>query len=152
MDEIHIDKDNQLFIPQEAEPYSYNNLALDGLMPVVAVGYRGDTLNFHLDRGAPNTSLFASLFRKYRDDIEANNEKTVFKSGGAGGVVEFEGYTLDHLRLEIGETTARLDSVQVHIKDIGDEENHFHGNLGQDYIRQFEEMIISFKHASLIFN
>ena len=152
MDEIHIDKDDQLFIPQETEPYSYNNLALDGLMPVVAVAYRGDTLNFHLDTGAPSTSLFASFFRKYRDDIEANHEKTVFKSGGAGGVVEFEGYILDHLRLKIGDTTARLDSIQVHIQDIGDEENHFHGNLGQDYIRQFEEMIISFKYASLIFN
>src|SRR5690606_8566870 len=54
MDEIHIGKDNQLFSPQKAEPYSYNNLALDGLMPVVAVRYRGDTLNFHLDTGAPS--------------------------------------------------------------------------------------------------
>ncbi|WP_461534198.1 pepsin/retropepsin-like aspartic protease family protein [Sinomicrobium sp.] len=151
MDEIHLHKDDTLFIPQHANPYTYGNLALDGLTPVVAVEYSRDTLNFHLDTGAPNTSLFAPFYRKYKKEIEANREKTVFKTGGAGGVVEFEGYIVDSLHLKIGPVTARLDSLQTHIEDIAGQESYFHGNLGQDYIRQFGTMILSFKHASILF-
>ena len=151
MDEVHIGKDNQLFIPQQVTPFAYHNLALDGLMPVVAVEYGGDTLNFHLDTGAPTTTLFAPFFRKYQEDITTNHEKATFKLGGAGGVMEFEGYAIDSLLLKIGPTTARLANLQVHIDDIGGEEGFFHGNLGQDYIRQFDNMILSFRHASLVF-
>ena len=152
MEELHIRKDSTLYVPKVAQPYTYHNLALDGLMPVVAVGFRADTLKFQLDTGAPNTALFAPFYRRYRRAIEKNHSKTVFKTGGAGGVVTFEGYVLDSIRLKIGSATARLDSLQLHIADIGGEEGYFDGNLGQDYIRQFDEMILSFTHASLMFD
>lgn len=152
MEEIRIRKDNTLFIPREVRPYTDNNLALDGLTPLVAVAYSGDTLNFHLDTGAPTTALFAPFFRKYEQEIRQGREKTEFKTGGAGGIVNFEGYILDSLRLKIGSSAARLDSIQVHMEDIGAEEGYFHGNLGQDYIKQFQEMVLSFKYASIRFN
>lgn len=151
MEELRISRDGQLFVPREPASYTYNNMALDGFTPIVAGSYRGDTLRFHLDTGAPGTSLFALFYRKYREEIDTNYEKTVFKSGGAGGVVEFEGYIIDDLPLKIAGSTVSLDSLPVHIADIGGRESNFHGNLGQDYIRQFDEMIISFKHSSLLF-
>ena len=53
--------------------------------------------------------------------------------------------------LNIADSEARLDNVRLHIENIGGEESNFHGNFGQDYIKQFDEMIISFKHASVLF-
>lgn len=152
MEEIRISKDNRLFIPREPASYAFNNLTLDGFMPVVAGEYRGDTLRFHFDTGARYTLLFPLFFRKYKDEIEKNNKKTVFKSWGAGGMKEFQGYMMNDIHLKIGNSTAGLDSLRLHIEDIGGEENHFHGNLGQDYIKQFDEMIISFKYSSVSFN
>jgi len=57
--------------------------------------------------------------------------------------------TTRHLRL--ADSEAKLDNVRLHIENIGGEECNFHGNFGQDYIKQFDEMIIRFKHASVLF-
>jgi hypothetical protein len=53
--------------------------------------------------------------------------------------------------LKIADSEAKLDSVRLHIENIGGKESNFHGNFGQDYIKQFDEMIISFKYSSVLF-
>ncbi len=151
MNEIRISKDNRIFVPQIPVAYSYDNFALDGLMPIVAVEYERDTLRFHLDTGATSTSMFPLFYKDYRQEIEKNYKKVSFSAGSGGGVVEFGGYILNNISLKIADSFARIDSVNLHTEDIGDEESNFHGNLGQDFIRQFDEMIISFKYSSLLF-
>jgi len=151
MDEIRINRDNQIFVPQEPEKYSFNNFALDGLMPILAAEYKGNTLRFHFDTGATRTSLFPLFFNDFKEEIESNYKKEIFKSGSGGGFVEFDGYLINNITLKIADSKARLDSVRLHIENIGGEENHFHGNFGQDYIKQFYEMIISFKYSSVLF-
>ena len=44
-----------------------------------------------------------------------------------------------------------MDNLTLHIDDIGGEESNFHGNLGQDFIKQFDKMIISFEYSSILF-
>jgi predicted aspartyl protease len=151
MEEIHITGDNQLFVPKNATAFSFNNLAIDGLMPIVACVYQGDTLRFHFDTGATGTSLFPLFFRQYEKEITDKYDKETFKAGGAGGVGTFNGFVIDKLDLEIAGSVATLDSVMLHTENLGDEENYFHGNLGQDFIKQFQEMVISFKHSSILF-
>ena len=151
MDEIGINKQNQIIIPRTPAVYAYNNFALDGLMPVIAVEYQGDTLSFNFDTGAKSTSLYHQFYKDYRKEIESNYVKTTFKAASAGGAEEFEGYRIPHIRFKVGDAEASLDSLQLHIENIGSEESKFHGNLGQDYIKQFDEMIISFKYSSIIF-
>ncbi|MEL7585573.1 MAG: pepsin/retropepsin-like aspartic protease family protein [Prolixibacteraceae bacterium] len=151
MEEIHITRDNQLFVPQKATVFPHSNLAVEELMPIVACIYKGDTLSFHFDTGATGTSLFPLFFRQYEKKISDRYKKQTFRAGGAGGVGTFQGFVIDKLDLEIAGSVATLDSVMLHIENIGDEENYFHGNLGQDFIKQFEEMIISFKHSSVLF-
>jgi predicted aspartyl protease len=151
MEEIHMTNDNQLFVPKEATVYPYGNLAMDDLMPIVACAYRGDTLRFHFDTGATSTSLFPLFFRQYEKEIKSKYEQKTFQAGGAGGVGTFEGFVIDSLDLEIAGSVATLDSVMLHIENIGGEENHFHGNLGQDFVKQFQEMVISFKYSSILF-
>ncbi len=151
MDEVRISKENQIFVPQKPLEYTFNNFALDGLMPILAGEYNGDTLRFHLDTGATRTSLYPKFFKDNKQEIESNYQKKTFKSGSGGGIVEFEGYVINDFNLKIADSNTRLDSLRLHIKDIGDEESNFHGNFGQDYIKQFDEMIISFKYSSVSF-
>ena len=151
MKEIHIIKDDSLFVPKNLTLYSYNNFALDGFMPIVSVKHKGDDLLFHFDTGANHTSLFPGFFEKYKKDIEANYQKEDFSTGSAGGVVKFEGYNISDVKLSIAGSAVQLDSLQVHIDDIGQKESNFHGNLGQDFIKKFDKMIISFEHSSILF-
>ncbi len=151
MDEIRINKENQIFVPQNPAEYAFNNFALDGLMPVVASKYKGDTLRFNFDTGATNTSLYPLFFKDYQQEIERTYQKETFKSGSGGGTVEFEDYIINDFHLKIADSEARLDSLRLHIEKIGAEESNFHGNFGQDYISQFDEMILSFKYSSVLF-
>lgn len=151
MDEIRIKQGNQIFVPQNPIEYTYNNFALKGLMPVIAGEYKGDTLRFNFDTGATTTSLYPLFFREYRQEIENNYEKEIFRTGSGGGTVEFEGYIISDFQLKIADSKANLDSLKLHIDNIGDSETFGHGNFGQDYISQFNEMIISFKHSSVLF-
>ncbi len=152
MDEIRVSKNNHIFVPQNPVEYSYNNFALNGLMPVMAAEYNGDTLRFHFDTGATTTSLYPQFYKDYKQEIENNYKKETFTAGSGGGILKFEGYVINDFNLKIADSEARIDSVRLHVENIGGEESNFHGNFGQDYIKQFDEMIISFKYASVTFN
>ena len=151
MDEIRVRKDNQIFVPQNPVEYSFNNFALNGLMPIIAAKYKDDTLRFNFDTGATTTSLYPQFYKDYKDQIETKYEKETFTVGSGGGIHEFEGYVVNDFNLKIADSEARIDSVRLHIENIGGKESNFHGNFGQDYIKQFDEMIISFKYASVLF-
>ncbi len=151
MDEIRINKDNQIFVPQYPVEYTFNNFALDGLMPILACEYEGDTLSFHFDTGATNTSLFPRFYHDYQSEIETKYEKESFNAGSAGGNYSFEGYIIPEIHLKVADSEADLVNTSLHIENIGGEESYFHGNFGQDYIKQFDEMIISFKYSSVLF-
>jgi len=152
MDEIRISKNNTVFIPENPIDYNQNNFALDGLRPIIAVKYKKDRLCFGFDTGARESTLYAPFYEKYRNEIEDNYEVETFKSSSAGGVLEFEGYIVKNISLSVAESNASLKNLQLHKDNIGKSGNNFHGNFGQDYIKQFDEMIISFKHSSVIFN
>ncbi len=150
-DEMRIDSNDQIFIPKNPVKYSFNNFALDGLMPVIACEYEGDTLSFNFDTGATKTSLYPQFYKDYQSEIETKYEKESFSAGSAGGSFSFDGYIIPEIHLKVGDSEAVLDNVRLHILDIGGEESNFHGNFGQDYIKQFDEMIISFKYSSVLF-
>ena len=151
MEEIRVSKENQIFVPQYPVAYSYNNFALNGLMPILAAIYKGDTLLFNFDTGATNTSLYPQFYSDYKSEIESTHEKEKFKASSGGGTVEFEGYKITGLELNVADSRATIDTLQLHIDNIGSDDSKFHGNFGQDYIKQFDEMIISFEYASVLF-
>jgi predicted aspartyl protease len=150
-EEFHFDKKGHLFVPKKTVEYPYNNLALDGLMPIVSGVHNGDTLRFNFDTGATNTSLYPAYFKRYKQTIEDQYDLTTLASASGGGKVEFQGYLIPEFPLKIANSSAVLDSLRLHIEDIGGEESHFDGNFGQDFIKQFDKMIISFKHSAVVF-
>ncbi|MEL0456963.1 retropepsin-like aspartic protease [Flavobacteriaceae bacterium SZ-1-7] len=151
MDEIRISKNDTISIPKIPIDYNKNNFALDGLTPIIAVTYQKDTLSFGFDTGARQTALYEPFYEKYKTEIEEKYTPTTFQSASAGGTIEFEGFVLDSVTLSVGESSATLKDLRLHINNIGTDVNHFHGNFGQDFIKQFDEMIISFKYSSVLF-
>ncbi|MFI0430848.1 retropepsin-like aspartic protease [Mariniflexile sp. HMF6888] len=151
MDEVRISKNDTIFTPKEPIDYKQENFALDGLTPIIAVKYQKDTLSFGFDTGARTTSLYVPFYKKYQKAIDKSYTPQTFKSGSAGGVVEFEGFLMDSIPLSVGNSTASLKSLQLHKNEIKTDVSNFYGNLGQDFIKQFDEMIISFKYSSVVF-
>ena len=71
--------------------------------------------------------------------------------GGAGGSIDVKGFILDDVILSIGNTKATLDKVRLIAEEIKDKDNYFYGNIGQDVINQFDEMVINFESMYIEF-
>lgn len=151
MEEIRISKNDTIHVPQNPVEYNLSNFALDGLTPIIALNYKEDTLSFGFDTGARATTLYSPFYEKYKSEVDTNYDLQKFKSSGAGGVIEFEGYIIEDIDLKVGDSNARLKNLQLHKNKIGTEDNNLYGNLGQDFIKYFDEMIISFKNSSVVF-
>lgn len=151
LDEIQITKEDELIIPKTPAIYAESNMILNGFVPVVQVIHGKDTLQFTFDTGAAETALNSAYYTKYKKKVEKKGKKQILKSGGAGGMVEFEGYLLPKLTIAVGSSKVTLYNIQLRKERVGDASSDSEGNLGQDFIKQFDEMIISFKYSAIEF-
>jgi hypothetical protein len=149
--EIHVFRNGTMTIPLHTTGSTLNNLAMDGLDPVVLGRIGNDTLCFQFDTGATTSDLYALYFRKYKAAILRRGIADTIKMGGAGGIVQEPIYRLDSLTLGIGSQTATLRKVSVRINRIPHAEEKYYGNLGQDIIAQYNEMILNFTDMYLDF-
>ena len=149
--EIKINKNEIISIPLQPEKTNLNNLALDELMPIVSFAVNNDTLCFHFDTGAKNTDLFKPYFEKYKPEITKQGKPEITKRGGAGGIVESKVYKIKDVVINCGNGKATLPEVSILINDINESGDKFYGNIGQDLISQFDEMIINFEYMYIDF-
>ena len=145
LQEIQLDKDSIMTIPQTPTENDSHNLALDGLDPVLALISDNDTLGYHFDTGASSSVLYAAFFSKYKTAILRKAFKKTQTFGGAGGSRKKESYVLPSLRLTLGTRPVTIDSVTVFQEKITPGEK-FYGNIGQDFMRQFNKLVLDFKY------
>lgn len=151
LNEIRLNKADELFVPKVVEQFTESNMAIDGFVPSVQVIYGSDTLQFSFDTGAAETFLNSTYYQKYKRMVEKKGKKKSLKSGGAGGTVAYTGYVLPKVTLTVGNATATLRDIQVRQETVRETDTGFEGNLGQDFIKQFSEMIISFQYSAIRF-
>ena len=142
--EVHIFRNGKMTIPLHPAGSKLGNLALDGLDPVVSCNVEGDTLCFKFDSGSGQSDLTDTYFNKYKKYIQAHGKEKTIRVGGAGGSENSKTYTLDSLHLRIGTQTVSLAEVPVHIDPGPQSGRKFYGNLGQDLVSKFDELILNF--------
>lgn len=137
--EVHLGKDSSFKVP-EITPTNgrYRNLALDELTPIVKI----DTMLYTFDTGASTTMLYPVYFQKNKDFIEENYEEKTIQLGGAGGSKSYQAYTIEHT---INEFDKIVELNVTLLKDKEQSHKRIMGNLGQDYLGQFENMVLNFK-------
>ncbi len=149
--EVRINKNGYITVPAQTVKSELNNLALDGLMPIVSFVTDKDTLCFHFDTGAKHTDLFKPYLDKYKDEVIEKGKPEVVQRGGAGGMVETEVYTLPAFNIYIGNKKVELTNINVLTKNIDEGGDKFYGNIGQDLISKFDEMILNFEDMYIDF-
>jgi len=141
--EVCFFKDGRLTIPKTPGAGADHNLALDGLDPVLALISEKDTLPFHFDTGAGTSILYAAFFEKYQGAIRKAAIKKSQSFGGAGGIQKKDVYILPALRVSLGQKTVTVDSVSVFTDKIFPGEK-FYGNIGRDFMQQFDKITFNF--------
>ena len=150
MKELHIRK-SEIFIPAKRNPAINSNLLVDGFIPVIEVINNNDSLAFTFDTGAKTTLLYSSYYRLNKSVIDKKYEPEEIEFGGAGGTIKVKGFVLNDLIFQIGTSRLKLDDVKLVSERIKDHDKSFYGNLGQDYMGEFSEMVLNFEHMYVDF-
>jgi predicted aspartyl protease len=144
MKEIHI-RSEEIFIPKQKTPGTLANMLIDGFIPSIEVIEGSDSLAFTFDTGAKATMLYSSYYQRNKAKIESKYEAEEIEFGGAGGTVKVKGFRIEDLLLKIGNSKLKLSDVRVIAENIKDHDKGYFGNLGQDYMGEFSEMILNFE-------
>jgi hypothetical protein len=150
-EEIRINKNNLLTIPLKSSDDNVMNLCFSGFTPVILMNHENDSLSLTFDSGAMITMLFKPFFNLYKKDLEGKYELVDIMLGGAGGNQKVKGYNIKGVVLKAGNLSAELNKVSLLSESTAKKNTNFYGNLGQDYISQFNEMIINFKNSFIRF-
>lgn len=149
--EVRISKKGILEIPLIRSESTLSNLALDGLFPMINMVAENDTLVFHFDTGAKTSDLYSPYFRLHKKDIVRDGAKKNVSLGGAGGFAKIPSYELRDFKFHIGGQLVMLKYITVFSEPVKDSKELVYGNIGQDIIGQFDEMIINFQNMFVAF-
>jgi len=150
MGEVHLRQGGNIYVPQTPVKRQLQNLFLDNQVPVVAAYTGADTLLLNFDTGAKTTELSERYYAAHQTLVDSLGIKMKKHFGSAGGIVEAEVYELPQFRFQIGSQEATLTKVPVHTSAKTLTQNR-DGNLGQDVITQFDEMILNFRYMYVAF-
>jgi hypothetical protein len=148
--EIHIHRNGDLIISPITTKSSLNNLAFDGSTTVLSVRTGEDTLSFHFDTGAITSEFYRSYYNRYNSFVLKHGKIMRIESEGAGGTTTAEVYLLPVVDLIIGNKPIMLKDVAVRTMPTIKGQKYY-GNLGQDVIKQFDEMILNFESMYIDF-
>ncbi|HRE40014.1 MAG TPA: retropepsin-like aspartic protease [Ignavibacteria bacterium] len=143
--EITINRNNMITLNSDSKKDSHQNLLLDGFMPVIEVVYQNDSLDFTFDTGARTTLLYSPFYEKYKKFIDENYKLTQVKFGGAGGEKSFNGFNIEAIKFTIGNSTNEIKDISLISEKIADKKKKMYGNLGQDFLGKYDNLVIDFK-------
>jgi len=145
--EIRLTRDGYLIVPERETAFKeLSNMAMDGLTPLILI----DGRHFTFDTGASNTVLYSPYFIEHRKIIESKHQETSISLGGAGGVKQFSGFHID-VNFNVDGKSILLKDLAVLKNNVEAEKKTIYGNIGQDFIKQFDEIIINFHHMFIKF-
>jgi len=145
--EVEITKDGDFIVPKERTKYTEQNMAIHKLNPVINID--GEPYSF--DTGADETMLYDVYYKKHKKDIDGHYKEEDLSFGGAGGQTTKKGFLVD-FRHTINGKSLKLDSVMLFKDNIKEEENYYFGNIGQDFIKQFDKMTLNFEDMFIRFD
>lgn len=139
MKEIRITRTGEFIVPKIQSEFSgTSNLALDGLTPLIFI----DGRHFSFDTGADNTIFYKNFYDENKDEIDQQYSPVDISFGGAAGVKTVSGFSINHT-FNLGNSSVTLDNISLFKEKLKAEE-FVYGNIGRDFIQQFESMTINF--------
>lgn len=151
MGEVSFSKDGEFIVPLNISESNLKNLVVDGFNPVIEVDYKKNPLAFTFDTGAKTTLLYAPFLEEYKNEVTAQYKLEDVKFEGAGGETTVPGYRLTQVEFSVANDKTILPKVSLLSESIKNNGELFYGNLGQDFISNFNFMTLNFKNMFVDF-
>jgi predicted aspartyl protease len=149
--EITITKDKQIFVPRKPSKLALNNLAMDGLTPLILGVHNGRKMTFSFDTGARKSSLYPPFFKAFEKEITSAGKQISTSITGAGGSRNVTAYKMENVLVEFGGKKPVFKSVEVYTQETTLNSRTLYGNIGRDMIDQHDKMTISFANMTVAF-
>lgn len=151
MQEVRIDKAGYIEVPQEAVNKPIRNFGIDELTPVIRIGVNKDSLAFTFDTGAQSTDLNEPFYTLYKSTIESTGKMYDMQQGGAGGYTTSKAWRIPTTVFAVGGQSVAIPNLGVKTSSTNSKDRYYYGNLGQDVMSQFKELVINFKYMYVDF-
>lgn len=150
LEEITIAGDT-LTVPKECSSEIFApNLAIDQLLPIIYLRYGSEELPFTFDTGAESSIFSEVFFRKYQHQVISRGVADTLAFSGASGSKNMQVFIMS-VALTCFEKFISLPKAVISVDALSNSQGKFYGNLGQDIIKQFSAMTISFKKSYIVF-
>ncbi|HMJ67372.1 MAG TPA: retropepsin-like aspartic protease [Cyclobacteriaceae bacterium] len=146
--EVQINKNGTMTIPTIRSKSSLHNLAFDESTTVINLRTDLDTLSFHFDSGATSSLLYSNFLEMFKDHVTSNASIEKTQVGGAGGIKQSEDYVYPIFTVYAGGRKVDLKNVQVLTAPAYPGQKYY-GNIGQDLLNQFDEIVLNFDEMFL---
>jgi hypothetical protein len=127
------------------------NMCLDELMPIVWASFNNQRMIFAFDTGAMSSTFYPLFYKSQEAEIRKTAKQKKVILGGAGGSQEVSAYILDKPALIISGKSSQLNNIEVLTEPVNDDSRYYFGNLGQDVIKNFDQMTLDFVSMSIVF-
>jgi hypothetical protein len=141
--EVQINKNGTMTIPTIRSKSPLHNLAFDESTTVINLRTDLDTLSFHFDSGAASSLLYFNYLKIFKDHVTSNASIEKTQVGGAGGIKQAENYVYPTFTVYAGGRKVDLQNVQVLTAPAYPGQKYY-GNIGQDLLNQFDEIVLNF--------
>lgn len=150
--QIVINQKDEIFIPANAvHREAEQNLCMDEMKPILNFSIDNQEMTFFLDTGGNKTKFFPKFFESQATAIMKTGKLKIGSLSGVGGSKDYPAYIVDELSLPVpGKILKFKDAMIFTVPTIYQSEYHY-GNIGQDFIRQFEKMTLDFAAMSIVF-
>lgn len=145
MDEVTINHDGHLVIPEKPGADQPHNLFMDELMPVIKLGTDDGDLSMIFDTGAKTTDFSRKFYDEHKASVEAAGKTDTVNMAGAGGSVKYQTYKLPAYSVMVSGKKVTLNDISVLTEESEQGKDYYDGRAGQDLIGKFGEMTINFK-------
>ena len=151
--QISVAKTDILFIPAEytASPTAEQNLCFDDMMPLLNLTYKNQPMTFIFDSGCRKSQFWNKFLEFDKDEIIKSAKLKKTDVGGAGGRREIKAYIMDKIEFPVSQKNVSLEKSKVFSESINEFNRNFFGNIGQDFMMQFDKLTVDFVSSSVCF-
>jgi predicted aspartyl protease len=151
--EIQIcNKEKHIKIPVNTTETSLQNLALDGLMPIINIGHRDVEMPFVFDTGANISMLYSKFFENYKEEIESKYHIKNYRIASVGSNRKLKTHVLKDICISVGNQPHCWKKIRLVRDELYLHSKYYCGSIGRDVHSNFDIITINFKDMFIKFD
>jgi hypothetical protein len=150
--QITINRKDEIFIPARAvRRTAEQNLLIDEMKPILKLAVKNRRMTFFFDSGALKTKFFPKCLESREIEIKKPGKPQSGSLSGAGGSRDYPAYVAAELSFPAFGKILRFKKPVIFTVPALYQSEYHYGNIGQDWIAQFEKTTFDFTAMSIIF-